>query len=352
MSKSSAEFMSQAWYSRAKWLYLLFPLAMLYSLIIFVRKLLYRLKISAAYRSELPVVVVGNITLGGTGKSPLVAYLVESLRAKGFKPGVASRGYGSSTQKHEVREVLSSSLVSEVGDEPLMLKLRVDCPIFVSPSRKLAVQALEKKGCDIVITDDGLQHYALERDIEICVFDAQRQYGNGYVLPVGPLREPLSRVVNTDFVVVNGRAEVAENEPSETVTEPSLFRDAIRMDLKPGMLKSLNGEADKLLSSFDAQAINAVAAIGNPERFFKVLERHVRTVHRHAFDDHHAYEGSNFAFSNKLAIIMTEKDAVKCRSLNLKNAWYLPVSSDLSDDLCSQVVSVLKDKGFKGKGFG
>ena len=336
MSKARADFITRSWYQCAKWLYLLFPLALLYGLITSIRKLLYTLHVSKSYRAKVPVIVVGNITVGGTGKSPLVAYLIESLRQQGFNPGVVSRGYGASINQDEVREVLASSAAAEVGDEPLMLKLRVGCPIFVSPSRRLAVQAVEAKGCDIVISDYGLQHYGLERDIEICVFDGERKWGNGCLLPVGPLRESLSRVKSIDFIVVNG----------ESWQDQALFRSAIRMDLQGGELKSLGTGETKTISHFQAQRVNAVAAIGNPERFFQALEAQGLSIQRHGFNDHHAYSESDLDFENDLPIIMTEKDAVKCRSFKLQNAWYLPVSAKLSNDLASQIISALKHKGF------
>jgi len=336
MKKSSAEFITESWYKGAWWLYFLLPLAWLYHLLIAIRKLLYTLNISESYQASIPVIVVGNITLGGTGKSPLVAYLVESLRQKGYHPGVVSRGYGSSIGKEEVREVLSSSQVSEVGDEPLMLKRRVDCPVFVSPSRKNAVRALEKKGCDIVISDDGLQHYALERDIEICVFDGKRMWGNACLLPVGPLREPRSRLKSVNFIVVNGGGG------GDSWQRNASFQSVYCMDLEPGNLRSINGDEVRFVSDFQFKKVNAVAAIGNPERFFQVLEGNNIKVLRHAFNDHHAYQTSDLQFQNSLPIIMTEKDAVKCRQFNLQNAWYLPVSAQLNRDLAENIIEQLK----------
>jgi len=337
MKKSSTEFITESWYKGAWWLYFLLPLAWLYHLLISLRRLLYTLNISKSYRPSIPVIVVGNITLGGTGKSPLVAYLVESLRQKGYHPGVVSRGYGSSIGKEEVKEVLSSSLVSEVGDEPLMLKRRVNCPVFVSPSRINAVQALEKTGCDIVISDDGLQHYALERDVEICVFDGKRKWGNACLLPVGPLREPKSRLKSVNYIVVNGGFV-----DGDSWQHNNLLQSAYRMELQPDDLRSVNGKDVSLVSDFQSKEVNAVAAIGNPERFFKVLEGNGIKVVRHAFNDHHAYQLSDLRFPNSLPIIMTEKDAVKCRQFNLQNAWYLPVSAQLNSDLAGNVIKQLK----------
>ena len=307
------------------------PLSCLYALIIYLRKKCYQYGLLASYKSPLPVVVVGNITLGGTGKSPAVSYLVKSLQARGYRPGVVSRGYGAKVADTECREVLSTSLPSEVGDEPLMLKRRLSCPVYVSPNRKLSVQALEQQGCDIVICDDGLQHYALQRDIEICVFDGERGLGNAWLLPTGPLRELPARMSSVDHLLVNGADELAGYPQYEF----------IRMDLRAENLVSLDGEMTSPLASLTGKKVNAVAAIGNPERFFAVLESYGMILNRHAFEDHHDYQQSDFNFSESLPLIMTEKDVVKCGDLKLPDAWYLPVEACLSRDLAEMIVKTL-----------
>jgi len=337
MATSISEFVTKSWYQGAYWLFLLWPLNLVYRVVTLLRKRLYQLRVLKSYRAKVPVIVVGNITLGGTGKSPLVAHIVESLKDMGFKPGVVSRGYGANISSDEVREVSADSLVSEVGDEPLMLKLRVGCPIFVSPTRALAVQALEKHGCDIVITDDGLQHYALERDIEICVFDGERRWGNGYLLPMGPMREPLSRINNTDFMVMNGADWTAPFQPNKA---------AFRMDLVASDLQSLSDNHTLSLSEFKGKEVDAIAGIGNPERFFNTLVMQGLLVESHGFSDHHAYTQSDISFEGDRPLIMTEKDAVKCRALKLQEAWYLPVSAKLRGDLVTQIVTTLKSKGW------
>jgi len=337
MASSISEFVTKSWYQGAYWLYLLWPLYLIYSVVTLLRKYLYKSRAFKSYRAKVPVVVVGNITLGGTGKSPLVAYLVEALTEMGFKPGVVSRGYGARVSQEEVREVSTNSLVSEVGDEPLMLKRRVGCPIFISPTRALAVQALEKKGCDIVITDDGLQHYALGRDIEICVFDGERKWGNGHLLPMGPMREPLKRINMTDFVVMNGADWVGPKQPRIA---------AFRMDLEASNLRALNNEQTLSLSELKGKEVDAIAGIGNPERFFNTLVAKGLLVESYRFSDHHAYTQSDVCFEGGRPLIMTEKDAVKCQALNLQEAWYLPVSAKLSGDLATQIVTVLKLKGW------
>jgi tetraacyldisaccharide 4'-kinase len=334
--RAASTSITDAWYQGAIWLYIFAPLSLLYLVLIYLRTLFFKLGFLSSYRSSLPVVVVGNITVGGTGKSPLVAYLVRSLQAKGYRPGIISRGYGAEISKDESREVLPSSVASEVGDEPLMLKQALGCPIFVSPNRMLSIQALENQGCDIVICDDGLQHYALQRDIEISVFDGARGVGNRFLLPMGPMRELSGRLDRVDFKVINGASKIPGLEKLD---------DTIRMDLLPARLLPLTDEPDlvekapaKDLSEYAGKTVNAVAAIGNPERFFELLERNGMIVNRYAFEDHHSYCTEDFEFADALPLIMTEKDAVKCRSLGLKNAWYLPVEAVLEKNLAELII--------------
>lgn len=334
--RAASAVITDAWYQGRFWLYLLAPLSLIYALIIYMRTSLFRLGVFSSYRSKLPVVVVGNITVGGTGKSPLVSYLVREFQAKGYRPGVISRGYGASIPSDVCREVLVSSSSKDVGDEPLMLKQSLDCPIFVSPNRKLSVQALETEGCDIVICDDGMQHYSLDRDIEICVFDGERGVGNGCLLPMGPMRETISRLAKTDFSVVNGASNIPGIDQCQ---------GCIQMDLRPSRLVPLDYEQGLEsgcesvdVAAFSGKKVNAVAAIGNPERFFKVLEEKGIIVNRFAFEDHHAYTLEDFDFSEDLPLIMTEKDAVKCRGLGLENAWYMPVEAVLDKALAELII--------------
>jgi tetraacyldisaccharide 4'-kinase len=319
-----------AWYQGAWWLYFLAPLCLVYWLVISLRKQFFRWALFSSYRSSLPVIVVGNITLGGTGKSPLVSYLIRSLQARGYHPGIVSRGYGAQIAKTECREVSVDSQASDVGDEPLMLKQMLGCPVFVSPNRKLSVQALEAQGCDVVICDDGLQHYALQRDVEICVFDGARGAGNHWLLPAGPLREPMSALREIDCIVVNGEDRIS----GSSLPERPLFR----MDLQATRIEPLLGGENIPVASLSGQRVNAVAAIGNPERFFTMLESKGLTVVRHAFEDHHHYKPSDLEFSEPLPLVMTEKDAVKCRGLGLSNAWYVPVTACLSDGFMELIV--------------
>ncbi len=332
MSRNLDEIITNAWYNSAKWLYLLWPLSLIFAVIVELRRLCFKYHFFSVYRSPLPVVIVGNIALGGTGKSPLVCYLVEALRKQGYRPGIVSRGYGAKLDKNEVREVFRDSMASDVGDEPLMLKRRLDCPVFVSPNRVLAVQFLEKMACDIVISDDGLQHYALDRDIEICVFDGARKWGNGHLLPMGPLREPIHRIHELDFVVLNGTTN-QDNTENLAV--------AINMDLQLQQAINLQDGQTRALHEFVSSPVHAVAGIGNPERFFRTLEQADLEVCRHAFPDHYAYQQDDFDFSSALPILMTEKDAVKCQTFALNDAWYVPVQANLNADLTAMIINKL-----------
>jgi len=345
MPSSLAERITKGWYGGAFWLHLLRPLSAVFFLITLVRKFLYQRGFKKSYHSPIPVIVVGNITVGGAGKSPLVSYLVKQLQGLGYAPGVVSRGYGATNDLSEATLVSHDSLPSEVGDEPLMLKRKLNCAVAVSPNRAKAIELLLSQGCDIVVADDGLQHLAMARDIEICVFDSQRLWGNGRLLPSGPLRESLNALKRVDYLVFNGGLPSREIAPLTSW----LRAPCIGMHLKPENLVSLSGGESKPLHDFKGQRVNAIAGIGNPERFFNTLESQDILVERFPFVDHHDFQISDFKGLNDEPIIMTEKDAVKCRSLsvdkNINNAWYLPVDAQLDDNLAQQIVADLKESG-------
>ena len=287
------------------------------------------------WRASVPVIVVGNISVGGTGKSPMVIWLVNWLREQGYKPGVVSRGYGAKPPAFPFI-VTPTTLPSEGGDEPVMIARRTSVPLVIDPDRPAAVRHLQQNfDCDIIISDDGMQHYALGRDIEIAVIDGQRGFANGRCLPEGPLREPVERLVSVDLIVVNGKAT---QPPGHSYSE---------MHLQPGRVHSVDVNSGALSDSLHNFAethpnVHGVAAIGNPERFFSVLEGHGLTIERHAFSDHHAYRMEDFSFAGGESIIMTEKDAVKCAHLPLKNAWYLPVDAQLDDGFAEQLTERLQ----------
>lgn len=292
--------------------------------------------------AEACIIVVGNLTVGGSGKTPLVVRLCRLLREANLSAGVISRGYGRSERR--LRLVSPASDPNLVGDEPLLIAQRAKVPVIVAADRCAAARALLKKGVQVVISDDGLQHYRLPRQIEICVVDGSRGFGNGHLLPAGPLREPLERLQSVDYLVING-------EPSGPGTEVATAGlEATQMFLTAGFLRPLEGGQSWRLSQFGGCRVNAVAGIGNPERFFSLL-RHARIkVIEHPFPDHHAFRKEDFdRMESGLPVLMTEKDAVKCRNLGLKNSWFLSVEADMPADweaaLVRKVRQCLKQAG-------
>lgn len=276
------------------------------------------------------ILIVGNLTVGGSGKTPLVIRLCRLLQMAGLQPGVVSRGYGR--RLHGMVEVSRDSLAAEVGDEPLVIARRSGVPVVVAADRCAAAQSLFDRGIDVVIADDGLQHHRLPRRVEICVVDGEREFGNGRLLPAGPLREPLSRLRDIDFVVINGY--------EGTVTD---LRQAVHMQLVPGLLYALEGDETWRLSQFAGCRVNGVAGIANPERFFRTLQHAGLQVSKHVFPDHHAYAAADFATLDRgLPIIMTEKDAVKCRGMELENAWYLAIEASLPSAWENEVLARLE----------
>lgn len=299
------------------WL-LLLPLSWLYGLVSGVIRLLYRLGLKRAWRAPVPVVVVGNLTAGGNGKTPVVIWLVEQLQKRGIRPGVVSRGYGGKAAHYPL--LLSpDTTTAEAGDEPVLIYQRTGAPVAVSPVRSDAVQALlAEHDVQIIITDDGLQHYALARDKEIVVIDGVRRFGNGWWLPAGPMRERASRLKSVDAVIVNGGAA----RPGE-----------IPMYLQPGMAVNLLTGERQAVSRLPA--LVAMAGIGHPPRFFATLEQYgARIEKRVPLADHQALvaEQVDALTTPGQTLIMTEKDAVKCRAFAKENWWYLPVDAELSGE--------------------
>lgn len=297
------------WYSRHPLTPLLLPLSWLYRLVLTCRRFLFAAGILAACRPAAPVIVVGNLTVGGTGKTPLIIWLARYLQALAFKPGIISRGYAGAPQQ-QARRVEPDSEPDQVGDEPVLLAQRTGCPVAVAPDRaKAAQELLQQTDCDILLSDDGLQHTSLARDIEIVVIDGVRRFGNHHCLPAGPLREPVDRINTVDLVVANGDAAAGE----------------FLMEYTSLPVRSLDGRQERELASFRLQAVHAVAAIGNPGRFFSMLRQNGINIEEHAFPDHHGFRRSDLEFGDSAAVLMTEKDAVKCRRFELENAWYVPI---------------------------
>ncbi|MEX0951852.1 MAG: tetraacyldisaccharide 4'-kinase [Gammaproteobacteria bacterium] len=312
-------FLQQLWYEQSVWAWLLAPLGYAYQAGMALRDGCYRSGILAMHPVGVPVIVVGNLSVGGTGKTPLVLWLAAYLTERGFKPGIVSRGYGGG-DLNRPQQVRVDSDPALVGDEAVLMARRSGCPVAVCRKRQLAARGLvEHAGCNIIISDDGLQHLALARDIEIVVIDGQRRFGNGLCLPAGPLREGLGRLRHVHILVCNGRGQRGEHE----------------MQYQQQQLRPLFGdEATESLADWQGKRVHAVAGIGNPQRFFLSLKQHGLLVVPHARADHHDFTAADFNFDEDLPIIMTEKDAVKCARLStvpaLQNAWYLPVTASLA----------------------
>jgi tetraacyldisaccharide 4'-kinase len=299
------------------------PLSWLFHGVIALRRALYRRGVLSVRRIGCPVVVVGNLTVGGTGKTPFVIWLAQRLAARGLKVGIVSRGYGRGG--HEPRIVGATAHWREVGDEPLLLRRATGCLTAVAADRVAGAELLVEQGVDLVIADDGLQHLRLARDYEIVVVDGARGFGNGWLLPAGPLRESVSRLSTVDTLVVNGQWE-----------RGAALRSSIEMRLEPGEICALAGEGK--LPVTPGLRVHAVAGIGNPSRFFRDLRALGIEVIEHPFPDHHAFTARDLEFGDDLPVLMTEKDAVKCRAFANPRLWYVPVSARLDEARASELL--------------
>ena len=315
------------WYHSNFLVWLLLPLSWLYCSVTIVRRKLYQLDIKKSYGSKKPVVIIGNIVVGGSGKTPLLMALCEYIKASGYNPGVVSRGYGGNVSG--VHQVSESDSAEMVGDEPLMICRRTMVPVVIGADRVSAVDYLVKNNrCDIVFSDDGLQHYRMKRDYEIAVIDSNRKFGNGFCLPAGPLRERKSRLNDVDMLVYNDTDSAAS--------------DGCSYALQIVSLNQLNNSDNcSSITSFLKKPVHAVAGIGDPARFFKQLQKNGIETIDHAFPDHHVYQQQDFSGWEKECIIMTEKDAVKCRHLVLPDAWVVIVKAVFSDVLETRLSSEL-----------
>jgi len=312
----------EAWLLR-RWygprpIWLLLPLSWLFGALAALRRWLYARGWRASYRSRLPVLVVGNLTVGGAGKTPLVLALIEALRERGWQPGVISRGHGGSARR---ACLLPAEPDPELhGDEPSLIRVRSGAEVAVGRRRADAARLLESvDGIDLLIADDGLQHYALARDLEVLVIDGRRRFGNGALLPAGPLREPVSRALRAGFRVVNGGSAEAGEWPM-TLRPAGFWRlaDAHTVEVRP-------------------QAVHAVAGIGDPRRFFDTLHGLGFRPQAHTFPDHHRYAPEELVFDDDLPVLMTEKDAVKCRRFAREGWFALRVEADLPQALVDQI---------------
>ncbi|WP_068826275.1 tetraacyldisaccharide 4'-kinase [Pseudomonas sp. BMS12] len=311
---SLADRLSAAWYGGHPALHLLRPLEWLYRSVVRRKRRAFLAGEGDIYRAPVPVLVVGNVTVGGTGKTPMILWLIEHCRSRGLRVGVVSRGYGAQPPELPWR-VRAEHPASEAGDEPLLIVQRSGVPLVIDPLRPRAVQALlEQEEMDLVLCDDGLQHYRLARDLELVLIDAARGLGNRRCLPAGPLREPLERLAEVDAVLCNG----ATSDDAQ----------GFALQLRPTALVNLRSGERRNLDHFAAgQQLHAVAGIGNPQRFFRTLEALNWRPIAHPFADHASYSREALQFSPELPLVMTEKDAVKCRAFAADNWWYLAVDA-------------------------
>ncbi|WP_340616091.1 tetraacyldisaccharide 4'-kinase [Xenorhabdus entomophaga] len=316
-------------WSGRSWLYIaLLPLSALYGLVSGLRRLSYKMGLSRSWKAPVPVIVVGNLTAGGNGKTPVVIWLVEQLQQKGYRVGVVSRGYGGKSEYYPLL-VTDEVTTAQAGDEPVLIRRRTGAPVAVAPKRANAIEALlAHTPIDIVVTDDGLQHYALQRDYEIVVIDGVRRFGNGCWLPAGPMRELAGRLNTVNAIIVNGGTAQAGELPMT-------LKGELAVNLLTGEMRNVT----------DIPNTIAMAGIGHPPRFFATLQQLGASLQEtHAFADHHSYEKSQLlALANsEQNLLMTEKDAVKCFQFAQPNWWYLPVNAVLPEEEGQKVLNEIR----------
>ena len=320
--------LQKSWYGKSGLTPFLRPLSWIFITIVFLRRLMYEYKILKQEKLSIPVVIVGNLTVGGTGKTPLVIWIANYLKKAGYKPGIISRGYGGQARKWP-QQVRPDSDPVMVGDEAVVIARQTQCPMAVGPYRLDDSLALQKYAdVDVIISDDGLQHYALHRNVEIAVIDGIRRFGNGYCLPAGPLREPVSRLEETDMRVTNGIAAQGEYGMKY------IGEHAINLVTKEQVP----------LSEFKDNDTFAIAGIGHPDKFFNFLRTHGIRMTTRAFPDHHIYKSTDLEFDAIKTVIMTEKDAVKCQRYANDNWWYVPIDIDISEEFGTHLISLLEKR--------
>ena len=325
--ESSRSFVVDSWYNKSFWLYLLYPFSILFSYLTSRRRRKFLKNKTESFSAKIPIIVVGNLTIGGTGKTPLVKYIASELIKRGYKPGIVSRGYGGKFK--ETLKVDSNTSVKQTGDEAQILS-KLNIPFYIDKNRVRAVEKIiENHDCDVIISDDGLQHYKMKRDIEIAVIDGKRRFGNKLTFPAGPLRESIKRLSTVDFVV-NNSGPTEENEFLMSIS-PSEF-----VHLKSG--KSYGVEDWPMHNQ-----VHAVAGLGNPGRFFDLLEKLGFDIVRHPYPDHHNFDSSDLFYLDHLPIIMTEKDASKCKDFDNNKIWYLKIDADVNNKFIDQLQSKLEE---------
>ncbi|MBU0498969.1 MAG: tetraacyldisaccharide 4'-kinase [Gammaproteobacteria bacterium] len=314
------------WQTRNPVAYSLFPLSWLFLGLSALRRLLYRRGVLRTHRLPVPVIIVGNIGVGGSGKTPLVIWLVRHLRSLGWRPGIVARGYGGRA-KHWPQQVRPDSDSQMVGDEPVMIARLCGCPMSVGPNRVTAAKALlTHHDCDIIVSDDGLQHYALGRDLEIAVIDGRRRHGNGFLLPAGPLRELPSRLDEVDLVVAKGRAAHGEHLMTYSLGDAICMKDMA---------------SRRPLRDLRVMTVHALAGIGNPDGFFDMLAERQLQLIRHPFPDHHPFRPAEIEFGDGRPVLMTQKDAVKCEAFAGARHWFVPVEAVLKESFVQRLNRLL-----------
>lgn len=316
--------MLKIWHKKKFLAYLLWPLSFIYRIFIFVRRKFYQFHFLKINYLSIPVIVVGNITIGGTGKTPVVIALALFLKEKGWRPGIISRGYGGNT-KHFPCLVHQNSNAREVGDEPILITQHTGCPTIIDPDRSRGAKSLLKRSnCNIVISDDGLQHLSFGRDIEIVVVDGERRFGNNFCLPAGPLREPVSRLNSVDFVISKGTAQTNE------------FKLCLIPDYFYQLIQTKNKQSKEY---FLGKKVHAVAGIGNPDQFFKALRKLGLNIIEHPFPDHYLFKPRDFNYGDDAIVIMTEKDAVKCVGFVDARLWCLRTKTALDNNFLNTILN-------------
>ena len=306
---------------------LLLPLSLLFALLISLRRCLYRCRLLPVYHARVPVIVVGNISVGGTGKTPLVIAIAGYLKSQGWRPAVVSRGYGGSIRS-AAHLIGPNDSAEAVGDEPFLIAKRTGLPVAIGRRRSVVIDyLLLHRDCDVLISDDGLQHYRMHRDIEVVSIDAQVTFGNGFLLPAGPLREPQSRLSQIDFML-------QKNAMAPTGDCFTLAGERLRALDDAGVTPHI--------SEFRGETVHAVAGIANPASFFVALRDKGLDIIEHAFPDHHIYTPSDLCFGDQLPVLMTEKDAVKCTGYEQSNMYYLPVEARFKSDFLARLEQRLK----------
>jgi tetraacyldisaccharide 4'-kinase len=339
VSSSADAFFQQVWYDRrAPWLaWLLLPLSWLFGLLVAARRAAYRARILPSVAVARPVVVVGNITVGGTGKTPFTIWLANRLKERGVRVGIVLRGYGGQSS-HWPRDVDRQTKWQDVGDEAVLLAERTDAIVVAGPDRVAAAQRAVERGAQIVLCDDGLQHYRLARGCEIAVVDARRGVGNGRMLPSGPLREPRRRIEDVDLVVMTRRPGTAA---SHSITNA---RRIVEVVPRLGDAIAIVSGARRPLSSFAGQRVHAVAGIGHPQSFFDALTAAGVEVEAHPLPDHAVPTVADISFRDVLPVLMTEKDAVKCRAIAADRHWAVRMDVTMSEEHATAVTALLDAK--------